>query len=1230
MVYLLHLLAAIMAEIDDIPELPGEPDVMNDPTFETNTKGKGKSVDEPDTCRICRGEGSTEEPLFYPCKCSGSIKFVHQSCLMEWLSHSQKKYCELCKTLFRFTKLYHPQMPDTVPLPVFLRQAMVHTLKSLMTWTRWQLVIFVWLGWVPWCMRTVWRGLFWIGDGGWINWEEMERNSLLARTKQLNLLPSQGSAPLSHEALLSKLAAPSDIFSKVSNSFTPLWPPVSQTLNFTAGEPKLFRFAKRFFQGLVHYNSVDLRAQNRTISNSTISNFTTTMGSSQRSPSWLSDLGFLHSPTRWTFLNNLIIDILEGQLITLSVCVVFILIFLIREWVVQQQPGINMGAAANAAAERNREAERQIQALRDMDLQEDQEQIANGANALAALDEGAGNHDMQPSEALMDAESPATALSDSRLDAQTPENQVSGGQIENLNINTPFTAEVNASDSIFGPFNVSDQGSLHSPSVPGSPSTNQRPSMPTKDTLARATDIRRTLEEQSGPSKRDWPGLDVFMDLWKRADSNPGEVLRIIREEDRGEELSWVVSAMKRLESATTEDSDAGNTTYPETTVTGSKEDPSSEQNSATSNESWQEVGGRVDRSQLEPLADEQETSLGGTTPEENYIHQSDDIKIFTNKPQIEKDHASTIDPIYRKEVAYNKDIGDLPSPSIEPRHITDLDGTFNDHSQLHSINGSRPETARRAMPPEGLEVGSADPATHNIDTTVDSETSNHTVPPENSTAEASNRPYPQNTTNASQDFGENLAEWLWGGVPEVAEQAEEPGEDDEQLVENVANEAPFVPVANGQLMIEDDHGAHNPPQDPEVAGAAGEAGLNPNNAEVVEEGEDLEGIMELIGMQGPLAGLVQNGMFSAVLISMTVFFGIWVPYIAGKLFLVLMANPVSLLIKFPLRWASTIADIFIDTCVFIAACAFYWVDRLMHLSCVPIGWVVPFIAKLNQDKILAETARSYAQNALERLAKLFIASGDSLSDSDIPVFSIIAHESLRSIEQRIVQVARAVMHLVVRLTSEDFDLTLACSHTLDTVITSLRDFADIFASNTKQVMALTPSILRINPLRISLDIPHRKDPLDYSLAQWNTKDRAFAIALGYLSFCAAGAVYLKIKAAFRENRNGEKPEGAVADIIIQAGGVMKVILIISIEMIVFPLYCGVLLDAALLPLFENATAMSRLHFTFHSLATSLFVHWFVGTCYMFHFALFVAMCRKIMRSGVLCKFSLKTYAFTY
>ena len=116
------------------------------------------------------------------------------------------------------------------------------------------------------------------------------------------------------------------------------------------------------------------------------------------------------------------------------------------------------------------------------------------------------------------------------------------------------------------------------------------------------------------------------------------------------------------------------------------------------------------------------------------------------------------------------------------------------------------------------------------------------------------------------------------------------------------------------------------------------------------------------------------------------------------------------------------------------------------------------------------------------------------------------------------------------------------------------------------------------------------------------------------------GLLYLRITGLLSGANRGQRIEGLLAEVLIQAGGVMKVILIIGIEMIVFPLYCGSLLDLALLPLFSDATVASRIAFTAASPLTSLFVHWFVGTCYMFHFALFVSMCRKILRSGVLCK----------
>lgn len=45
-----------------------------------------------------------DHPLFHPCKCSGSIRYVHQDCLIAWLQTSRKRYCETCSANYEFTK----------------------------------------------------------------------------------------------------------------------------------------------------------------------------------------------------------------------------------------------------------------------------------------------------------------------------------------------------------------------------------------------------------------------------------------------------------------------------------------------------------------------------------------------------------------------------------------------------------------------------------------------------------------------------------------------------------------------------------------------------------------------------------------------------------------------------------------------------------------------------------------------------------------------------------------------------------------------------------------------------------------------------------------------------------------------------------------------------------------------------------------------------------------------
>ncbi|XP_042215241.1 E3 ubiquitin-protein ligase MARCHF9-like isoform X3 [Homarus americanus] len=53
-----------------------------------------------DICRICHCEGEQDSPLIAPCYCSGSLRYVHQSCLQQWIKSSDTKSCELCKFNF--------------------------------------------------------------------------------------------------------------------------------------------------------------------------------------------------------------------------------------------------------------------------------------------------------------------------------------------------------------------------------------------------------------------------------------------------------------------------------------------------------------------------------------------------------------------------------------------------------------------------------------------------------------------------------------------------------------------------------------------------------------------------------------------------------------------------------------------------------------------------------------------------------------------------------------------------------------------------------------------------------------------------------------------------------------------------------------------------------------------------------------------------------------------------
>eukprot|EP00301_Raphidiophrys_heterophryoidea_P005272 c12234_g1_i3.p1 GENE.c12234_g1_i3~~c12234_g1_i3.p1 ORF type:complete len:408 (+),score=118.98 c12234_g1_i3:44-1225(+) len=97
--------------------------------------GLNTDDDEDTICRVCRGPSEPDSPLFHPCYCRGSIKYVHQDCLLQWLKHSRSKRCEVCKQEFVMTPVYADHAPhalSTLEIIVVMFQRSRHLIPRLL------------------------------------------------------------------------------------------------------------------------------------------------------------------------------------------------------------------------------------------------------------------------------------------------------------------------------------------------------------------------------------------------------------------------------------------------------------------------------------------------------------------------------------------------------------------------------------------------------------------------------------------------------------------------------------------------------------------------------------------------------------------------------------------------------------------------------------------------------------------------------------------------------------------------------------------------------------------------------------------------------------------------------------------------------------------------------------------------------------------------------------------
>ncbi|XP_006462126.1 hypothetical protein AGABI2DRAFT_118987 [Agaricus bisporus var. bisporus H97] len=123
-----------------------------------------QEAEEQDTCRICSAPAEPGQPLFHPCKCSGTIRYIHQDCLTTWLAHSKKKTCDVCKHQYSFTKVYAADMPTRLPTVLLARRFFQHALLAILFILRAIAVAIIWLAVLPWVTVWTWRMYFSMGE----------------------------------------------------------------------------------------------------------------------------------------------------------------------------------------------------------------------------------------------------------------------------------------------------------------------------------------------------------------------------------------------------------------------------------------------------------------------------------------------------------------------------------------------------------------------------------------------------------------------------------------------------------------------------------------------------------------------------------------------------------------------------------------------------------------------------------------------------------------------------------------------------------------------------------------------------------------------------------------------------------------------------------------------------------------------------------------------------------
>ncbi|ORZ20236.1 hypothetical protein BCR42DRAFT_204204 [Absidia repens] len=328
------------------------------------------------------------------------------------------------------------------------------------------------------------------------------------------------------------------------------------------------------------------------------------------------------------------------------------------------------------------------------------------------------------------------------------------------------------------------------------------------------------------------------------------------------------------------------------------------------------------------------------------------------------------------------------------------------------------------------------------------------------------------------------------------------------------------------------------------------------------ELGDDIDGLLEAIGMRGNPWILLQNSILVCVMVSLCLGIAIWIPLLTGRL--IILVHPISLIE--------------------------HVIHALRHLIDPITGGII--------DRLLlaAKNRNASLPDKLECILPSFMAVLGSLTKNQysllLPFLSPWAHrDGVRlSASGHMLSRKNSTTTLMIQHSSANQQIILGINHWIGLL------------SNTMYIL------------------------LENFVQRWHlfavgkcALDRGMCIAVGYVALITLGSWYLSHHHRQCDyDRLYRTTSAGIKELLRQQGIFFKVFSFIMLELVLLPIICGILLDMATLPLIENSSISTRWDFTVAHPYCGCFLHWFAGTGFMFHFAMFVKQCREVVRPGVM------------